>query len=154
MPDFYLVQRLRPRRPLGDRSKGFNAFFSPEYMGSSEFEWGALPAALRRMRVEPAVVEPAKVTINGREHEVFFVGHQGVSQYAEAMERWALPGDRGPFWSKERSHFPEVLTGTADDFIDTEAWWEITSNIGWTIDAQLATLLAAAFNASPPAPRS
>jgi hypothetical protein len=43
-----LIQRVRYRK--NDLRKGIDAFFEFDYMGSSEFEWGALPKSLKLMR--------------------------------------------------------------------------------------------------------
>lgn len=46
----HLVQRLWLRDTDNPKGKGVDKFTSFDYMGSSEFEWGALPAALKQMR--------------------------------------------------------------------------------------------------------
>lgn len=43
----YLIQRARFRKSTG---KGIDSLLEFDYMGSSEFEWGALPRALKRTR--------------------------------------------------------------------------------------------------------
>ena len=49
----YLIQRLTPRIYGADERKGVDRYFAMDYMGSSEFEWGAVPKALRAMRETP-----------------------------------------------------------------------------------------------------
>jgi hypothetical protein len=46
----YLVQRICAKKPSVGQSKGVDQYFSFDYMGSAEFEYGALPSALREMR--------------------------------------------------------------------------------------------------------
>ena len=46
----YLVQRIRHRLHVREDDKGVDRFFAYEYMGSSEFEWGALGYAIKEMR--------------------------------------------------------------------------------------------------------
>jgi hypothetical protein len=147
--NFYLVQRLESLNPV-DNTRGFDGYFALDYMGSSEFEWGAIPKALKAMREQPAVVEPARVRIGGAQHDVYFVGHQGVSGAVGAMEAWAVGGEyRRPFYGKEWSRFDEVLTGTAHEYVRTDAWWDIESNVAWAVSLTVADRLAKAFNARP-----
>lgn len=46
----YLVQRILKKDYSAPGKKGVDALFSFDYMGSAEFEFGALPQALKRMR--------------------------------------------------------------------------------------------------------
>lgn len=41
--DFYLIQRMAQRK---DTSRGIDGSFKLSYMGSAEFEWGAIPKAI------------------------------------------------------------------------------------------------------------
>ena len=67
----YLIQRMNAERR--ENRSGVDANFSMNYMGSSEFEWGALPEALRRMRAaNPEAWAPVK--IESGKHVAFFVG--------------------------------------------------------------------------------
>jgi hypothetical protein len=146
---FYLVQRLESRNPV-DNNYGFDGYFALDYMGSSEFEWGAIPKALKDMREHPTVVEPARVRIGGAQHDVYFVGHEGVSGAVAAMEAWAAGDERRrSFYGKEWSHFDEVLLGTASEYVRTDAWWDIQSNVAWAVSLPVADRLAKAFNSRP-----
>jgi len=62
---FYLTQRIEKQwnAPRDDK-EGVDAYFAFDYMGSSEFEWGALPKALRDMRKGWKEEEPVIVRIN------------------------------------------------------------------------------------------
>lgn len=44
----YLIQRAKKQKREG--KKGIDSLVSFDYMGSSEFEWGALPKSLKRFR--------------------------------------------------------------------------------------------------------
>ncbi len=46
----YLIQRARFCTDPTERDKGLDRLLNFDYMGSAEFEWGALPKALERMR--------------------------------------------------------------------------------------------------------
>lgn len=46
----YLVQRLLKNERPRETNKGVDQFFEMDYMGAAEFEYGALPKALKEMR--------------------------------------------------------------------------------------------------------
>lgn len=87
-----LIQRIRVRKEPYDGAKGIDKFFDFDYMGSSEFEWGALPKALKIMReaktkdwkvTKLAVgVDPASTGLTA-----FVVGHPDDLPIAEALLR-------------------------------------------------------------------
>lgn len=148
---FYLVQRLASKNPI-KRDNGFDGYFSLDYMGSSEFEWGAIPKALREMRQKPAVMEAAKVVVNDIEHEVFFVGHEGVGKNAKSMEDWASGVNvLHAFRGKEWTHFDNALNGTQLPYEIADAWWDVENAVAWSLDPQIGQLLVEAFNSRKPA---
>ena len=147
---FYLVQRMSSRKGTVHPSRGFDGYFELDYMGSSEFEWGAIPKALKSMRRVDSVVESQDVIISGRVHRVYFVGAPGVSNNAKDFEQWASGDDRKPaFFGKEWTHLPEILSGAKASWIDTDAWWAIEDDVAWTLDETVAKMLAQAFNSRP-----
>ena len=151
MSNFYLVQRLESKKPHRT-DRGFDGYFSLDYMGSSEFEWGAIPKALKSMREQVAVVRKRRVRINGVDTPVFFVVRSDANAPMREMEEWAAGDNRQPrFYGKEQTYFDRILDGTADEYITTDAWWDIENNVGWALDGDVAERLAAAFNSRPPA---
>ena len=81
----YLVQRLK-KTFSGEGRKGVDRYFSMDYMGSAEFEYGSLPAALRAMRAAVPLPEPVeiKATRDGQPVSGWYVGdpaHLDVASY-------------------------------------------------------------------------
>lgn len=149
---YYLVQRLRQHDPISERGTGFDRYFSLDYMGSSEFEWGAIPKALAEVRKHRAVMQAYPVTIGGVTRPVYFVGHKGkLLAAAYAMRVWAEGTEhRPPFWGKESTHFKENFAGDPDDYYArTNAWWAIRENVAWALEPDVADKLVAAFNSKP-----
>lgn len=71
----YLIQRVDLNKYPKDEAVGVDAFFRFDYMGSAEFEYGALHKALKAMRAEASSYPPDPVKIedeNGR--VIWFVG--------------------------------------------------------------------------------
>lgn len=147
---FYLVQRMTSRTGTPNPARGFDGYFELDYMGSSEFEWGAIPKALKSMRRVNSRVEPQDVIISGRVYRIYFVGAPGVSNNARDFELWASGDERKPaFFGKEWTHLPEILSGSKASWIDTDAWWSIEDDVAWALDEKVANRLAAAFNSRP-----
>lgn len=142
--EFYLVQRLRRRDLRGQ--KGFDGFFGCEYMGSAEFEWGAIPDSLKRVRaarrlaIHEGVVTRHHVTV-----PVFVVGNKKtIATVPERLTAWMI--DEHP-WSKEWSYFPEKVEGTAKEWHRADAWWALNEDVLWTLDEAIAADLLRAVQA-------
>ncbi len=135
--EFYLIQRLTAK-PSPVPESGFDGFFGMEYMGSSEYEWGAPNQALRSMRSHPLAVH--RCDIDGT--PVYFVADPVcVEQKVDDLRDW-LTKPR----SKEMSYFPERLAGSASDYMErTAAWWSFEDDIAWALDSETATRLLLAF---------
>lgn len=73
---FYTSQVLnRKTKDDTDKPDTFGAYYEFEYMGSSEYEYGAIPKAIRQMREAPELqYAEHKAEINGVERTVYFVG--------------------------------------------------------------------------------
>lgn len=141
--DFWLVQRLtepwviRPER-------GFDGYFSLDYMGSAEFEFGAVQDSLRNIRsVGDIEVFEHEVTVNDVTRPVHFVGpEKWLLNEVEKVQTWLDGGARG----KERSYFPERLDGSADEWKQrTVAWWSLNNDVAWALDEDVAKTLVTAF---------
>lgn len=144
MKSFWLVQRLSNRDPiLTDR--GFDGFFSLEYMGSAEFEFSTPSASLKSMRTRKLEITPADV--NGK--TVFFIGEkQMVADKLDEFREWISKADDAyarPRRSKEKTYFDEALNGTMPEFQQTVAWWSFDDDIAWTLDFETAQKLLEAF---------
>lgn len=153
---FYLVQRLTPRNtPTPER--GFDGFFACEYMGSAEFEFGALPQSLKAMRAEPLVRDQVEITFKLPKTEgetvtrtVYLAGTKsGVQAARDSMQAWVDGGLR----AKERSNFEEAVTcldwmgRPMSQYNQTRAWWAIDENVMWSLDPEIAGVFKTALGA-------
>lgn len=136
----YLTQRLQRRD--NEFRKGFDAMFECEYMGSSEFEFGVVPGSLRRMRAAgDLVVHQGQVTRGDVVADVWVVASAGRAEVASAeLTRWlSVPRPR----ACESTGFPQRLDALADPgirlvFDRVNAWWSLTDDVMWTLDADIA----------------
>lgn len=137
----YLVQRVT--RTDQRHKTGFDAKFSLDYMGSSEFEFGAVPASLKRMRATNLVLHTGTVTRHDTEHTVYIVTAKAIApDVSAAMTAWLA--DEYPR-GQENSRFHQHLDGDTSAYVlRTNAWWDITHDIMWSLDEAIARDLLAA----------
>lgn len=124
-----LVQRVSFRKEPSEHQKGIDRLFSFDYMGSSEFEFGALGAALRCMRAE----EPKKwkvEQITSGQHVVFYVGTKECAKVAHELFTDQLRGRDQRARTKEmtRIHETYIPPDPKDKFAirdKFDGWWAI-----------------------------
>lgn len=120
----YLVQRLEERVPP-QAGKGVDRYFSMDYMGSAEFEYGALPRALRAIRADPTYPEWEPVKIQAGPHETWYVGNPGGLQRATEFFTSELARTWAGRSTKETTNLPEVYLGTSGRTPRTSGWWRV-----------------------------
>jgi hypothetical protein len=129
----YLVQRVL-RREFGPGT-GIDRLFAFDYMGSSEFEWGALPAALREMREHTLVIR----SIRHGEHTCTFIGHAGDEVKAQTFFADQL-GERTASL-KEATGLRRTYNG--EKYADkTIGWWALDQDCPWLIFRNMADAYA------------
>jgi hypothetical protein len=148
--NIYLVQRVKSKF-IQRASKhllpdpiptSIDYFFTMDYMGSAEFEYGALPAALKRMRAATMVSEPKRIKVAGK-YLCWYVGPEDEYTLAKMLfiDQLGLSGDftrlkertcirdnfvdeRGPSDVKGIS-VSSRFAKTRDDYDWYDAWWAI-----------------------------
>jgi hypothetical protein len=142
--DFYLVQRLDRRD--SDVRKGFDNLFACQYMGAAEFEYGALPESLNRIRsARKIVIHEGTVTRKCVTATVYVVGPKAlVESIPRRLTEWMK--DEWPF-GHERSYFPEYVEGKPHKHSSADAWWALNEDVFWTLDPRHAEALLQAVAA-------
>lgn len=121
----YLVQRLRwtgKGAKAGSEGVKIGDFFDFDYMGSAEFEFGAIPAAKRVFHAELEALgwpEPEKIKVE--EYVFWYVGGPRDRELAEAWVREELKTDFTGM--KERSDLRRAVT--EPDKWSPNGWWAI-----------------------------
>lgn len=124
-----LVQRVKFRKEPSEHQKGIDRLFEFDYMGSSEFEWGALPATLRAMRA----CEPRKwniETITVGKHVAFYVGAPDSLAVAKLLFEDQLKPREKRSRTKEATRISETYIDppASDKFAirdKLDGWWVI-----------------------------
>lgn len=176
---YYLVQRLdrkeqptdirNPLAPSPAECRTFDDMFECDYMGSSEFEWGAIPKAYRRMLGFDLAIRPVELTRNGVTRTVYFIatddeqayvnsydsrtGHD-IETFEEALEVFRTWLNQPCLRAKEPTRFDMLFEGDIPDYMReypprVVAWWSIDDNIAWTLDESIAQELLQAFTTKP-----
>jgi len=139
MNSSYLVQRLQERQDNSSEKKGIDKYFSMDYMGSSEFEWGALPKSLKeiRNRLDHILVEQ----ITCGKHTCFFVGTK--KQISTAKELFTDQIGEMKIHLKESTYI-DYAYGTSDTNLfaslgkSTVGWWDVVNHFFLFKTKQLA----------------
>jgi len=122
----HLIQRGKFKS--GGEPTGYDALVSNDYMGSSEFEFGALPKSLRAITVD---LDSYKIHATDLKHidgrGLFLVCKDDDEHDLQRVVRNLLNNvRRDPYWLKEPTYLSESLTGTKH--YDFEIWWDIENH--------------------------
>lgn len=133
----YLIQRAEIKRPIQlDR---FSNTAQLDYMGSAEFEFGALPSSLRSMQARKDALKLAveKRIVDDQERSLRVLHFFEEAEYEEYVGKLLdLRAGRG--YTKEVTHF-EYRPATRRDprwAPKTDLWWDITNHVMWSFDKQ------------------
>jgi hypothetical protein len=149
---FWLVQRLA--EPFTrDPGRGFDGFFSCEYMGSAEFEWGAIPESLKRLRERRQFLQRSEIQIDAA--RTMYLIHDSANttvvddflDWFTAPEQYPGAGPR----AKENTYLSDVLHSEdlpdwRRDSVRTIAWWSLTDDVLFALDQDVAMRLMAAID--------
>jgi hypothetical protein len=122
----YLVQRIdRVKDPTKyPDAKGVDRYFSFDYMGAAEFEWGALPQAMKKMlaAVDDSW-EVTKVTVDT--HTCWYVGPASALKLATALFADQLNDyDQQKHRLKESTYIRYVYIEKNEHF-KAIGWWSL-----------------------------
>lgn len=133
-----MVQRLKIRDYRPDDHTGIDKDFSCDYMGSAEFEFGALPGALLAMRAIPDLSKWEPEELKYGPHRLWFVGPETLKLVAEEFFKSRFKA-RYEADLKERTHIAEALTGVDYEgrpvkyYENLVGWWCIDPNLEFAL---------------------
>lgn len=134
----YLIQRCLFEYTNKRRNTiGIDNILSFCYMGSSEYEWGALPDSLKEIRLRLEKYVYFDITIRDRVITVFC-----LDDHKEFMLDILTKLGRDEFQLKGRSFFDIFLLDDLDEgkqhsYFNTDCWWDIENHyLFWRKDEE------------------
>jgi hypothetical protein len=118
----YLIQRGKFENR--DYKKGIDSIICLDYMGSSEFEFGALPESLNKIRKDINDYIYIDILLNKKDVSVFCKKSQENELY-EYLENLA----KNNFHLQEYSDFNNFIYPTKYSKSSTDFWWDIENNL-------------------------
>lgn len=126
----YLVQRGEIIRPLASNVTLSKAV-SFDYMGSSEFEWGALPKSLRALQSNADNIKLSvdkRITENEKSLRVL---HTFSDEEFEEYFKYILRMRKNDIRLKENSRF---APDSYSKYTVCDVWWDIENHVFWSFD--------------------
>lgn len=137
----YLIQRAK----FDDRpnSKGIDRLLSFDYMGSSEFEWGALPKALKRVRENLA--DYVQFQYSFKKHPAKVVTVFCKKEQQDLMGDILEQLSEGKIRLKEYCDLDNYVNPTTK-YRDNDFWWDIDNDwFFWKMNADFDTKFKSAL---------
>ncbi len=119
MKNPYLIQSAKFRK---SSAKGIDGLLSFNYMGSAEFEFGALGKSLERIRSRALSFNATQLYLNGK-HIVHFCHTDVQLEMPDMLENLVL----GSFPLKEYCSFKDLISFDFFKCYD-DLWWDIEND--------------------------
>lgn len=146
---FYSVQRLISEKNLGDAAESpslrFGELFKLDYMGASEYEFGAFPKFMREVHEHQENLVGVEVDIEGMAVFVVYSTHNNTQehvleqlkaiaqgkQYTKGGASFKKPGEAAV--KKPRMGSRAARQAEADAMFRVDGWAEISLTTFWTV---------------------
>jgi hypothetical protein len=124
----YLIQRAKIAQPLKKDTKRLSEAVDFDYMGSAEFEFGALPRSFRRIEKNLALFTKRTIsTIAQGDVPLQVWSYLSDSQFAEYTEWLTALRKTSQIYTKEPTHFE--IDRAYRRYINTNFWWDIENDV-------------------------
>jgi len=123
----YLVQRGKLKTDKPSLVQGIDSLVSFDYMGSAEFEFGALPKALKSIVSQlPNLVITQPNGLRSHDGQRVFVISTADKADGVAVFLNDMSEDKARYSLKERMEFGSALRG--EKYADFNFWWDIEND--------------------------
>jgi hypothetical protein len=138
----YLIQRARIISPLTKEGERLSNAVRFDYMGSAEFEFGALPKSFRRIQAKRSLLKLRKVEgIKFGELQLRVLSTMTDEEFAEySVILKTLRGSDRKIRTKEATQFNEDYK-PYDEAFRNDFWWDICNDAMFTFHKQFANRL-------------
>lgn len=147
----YLIQRARINSPLAKEGERLSNAVRFDYMGSAEFEFGALPKSFRRIQAKRSLLKMRKIeSIKSGELSLRVLSTMNDEEFAEYTEilKTLRESDR-KIRTKEMTYFNEDFKPfSSNDIFRIDFWWDICNDAMFTFHKQFANRLITHVDAS------
>lgn len=134
----YLIQRLIFKKSARTNKGSFDDVLGCDYMGSSEFEFGALPKSLKRIAkgFDELALNIYSSLKNHKGQKLTIIAKKSVSEYY--YSHYMVDLASGKMRLKEQSRFNQAISGKdwrgkqIDDYFKVDAWWDIDNDVIFT----------------------
>lgn len=127
MENPWLIQRAKIRKENNTNRKGIDQLLDFDYMGSAEFEWGALPESLKRIRASIKDYIFTNMSFNGKPFNVLCKFSE-QKKLSEILDKLSL----NEFPLKEYCDFAYSTGKKTSSIFQTEDlnhfWWDIVND--------------------------
>lgn len=141
----YLIQRGRIESPLAEPTSRLSRAVEFDYMGSAEFEFGAIPESFRRIETNAdnfgiRVVNELK-DASGRSLRIASAfNDEEFEEYLELIHKLRYPRAGERIQTKEAVRF-EADYKPFSDFSTTDFWWDLNNDTMFTFNKNFANRL-------------
>jgi hypothetical protein len=138
----YLIQRAEIIKPLVDPNERISNAVKFEYMGSAEFEFGALPESLRAIHAlgdkwnRRTVNEIKEGEASLRVYSAF--NDEEFEEYKQLLLGLRDPKSR--VYTKESTYFEEGRKETSK-YVRTDFWWDLDNHTMFGFDKEFMNRL-------------
>ena len=149
----YLIQRATINHPLAAHETKLSDSVNFDYMGSAEFEFGALPKSLRRLQEMKGALTQRKVDrIVDGERSLRIVSALTDAEFEEYVGYLVQlrTGKPTSIRTKEMTYFDIALMSRFAERRNpaTDFWWDIQNNVMFSFDKLFMNRLVAHLEAS------
>lgn len=138
----YLIQTGEIQKPYNDyKGKRLSESVDLQYMGSAEFEFGALPKSLRALQSNETMIQLDKVEfqnevykghdLSGTLRILHIFNKEELNHY---IEEYLIPMFRDKLHLKERSEFGYSSIRHNGERSKVDFWWDIENHVMWSFD--------------------
>lgn len=140
----YLIQRAKIKTPLAPEGTLLTEAIRLDYMGSAEFEFGALPdslEALHKNRVRLRLIKVPSITDGERQLRVLSaLSDADFAVYVGYLKKMRKPNNG--IYTKECTQFEERAPGTKFGG-ENDFWWDIKTHVMFSFNKLFMNRLGA-----------
>ena len=134
----YLIQTMRLKKETTGPT--LDGMLGMDYMGSNEFEFGALPTSLKRITKNVDKFKYVRTAIPNHKGDALYLITRLKTEYDTHIKN--ISND--DVHLKERSRLPEMISGKGfmgrdiDNYSKVDAWWDLENDVMFCFTEELA----------------